>query len=85
MPKDKVAVVIPVYRHLTMHENISFTQCTKILKNYSIILIKPQSFQLVDSLKEFQSISFDDNYFKNIEGYNKLMLLEKFYSSFFRF
>ncbi|TKT90848.1 DUF5672 family protein [Dyadobacter frigoris] len=87
--KKQVAVVIPIYKKgLSEFENISLTQCLKILSGYPIIAIKPESLKLDTILgqEQFDEIlSFEDSFFDGIQGYNKLMLSPDFYQKFLDF
>jgi len=85
MNDRSVVIVIPIYKNtLTEGERLSLNQCVKILGNYSIVFVQPES---LDS----SSISFDgrikvecfpDKYFKTVFGYNELMLSDFFYQRF---
>jgi len=83
-----VRVIIPIYKlHPSKGEAISLAQCCKILGNYPITFIKPHSldphFYISSSTQaKFNIESFDDEFFKNKCGYNRLMLSEEFYSRF---
>lgn len=59
---------------------------TEILKKYDIVIIAPQSLgiSLMAGLGRdiFKVVYFDNSYFANIEGYNKLLRSSLFYSSF---
>lgn len=84
-----VSIVIPVYKKaITPYEYISLTQCCKVLGKHHITFIKPHSLN-IDNYLSFSNIfsveSFDDYYFKGIDGYNRLMLSEEFYRRFFAF
>lgn len=83
---NQVAIVIPFYKtSLTYDETFALNQCFKVLGNYPIIAIKPESLEIdfIDSDKEFSSvISFDDKYFNDIHGYNQLMLSSTIYETF---
>lgn len=81
-----VAVVIPVYKPaLTNYELISLTQCLRVLGNYTIYLVAPISLD-ISFYQQFsptlRSKTFDDLYFSDIQGYNRLMLSEQFYWAF---
>lgn len=84
--KKKVAIIIPFYREqLTPFERIALMQCEKVLSAYSKIAIKPTGLTLpkeVSALSHFSTIDFDAAYFKNVWGYNRLMLSEAFYNRF---
>ncbi|MDB5031051.1 DUF5672 family protein [Mucilaginibacter sp.] len=84
--KHKVAVVIPFYKDtLSAHEAIALQQCFKVLANYPVIAVKPNHLTLPAAITAYpfaDTISFDDDYFKDIKGYNALMLSDKFYKEF---
>jgi hypothetical protein len=86
MSDELVAVVIPIYKNtISKWEKIALNQCFKVLSKYPIICIKPASLKLDKLLSGYHFtdlISFDDRYFGNIEGYNRLMLSSDFYSAF---
>jgi hypothetical protein len=88
-----VAIVIPVYKpHLEDFERISLEQCVKVLGNYSIRLI---TFKELD-LNEYENILnqsganykveyFNRSFFKDVIGYNKLLVSLPFYKKFIQF
>ncbi|MFT4033094.1 MAG: DUF5672 family protein [Siphonobacter sp.] len=81
-----VSVIIPIYKQaLTPYEEVSFQQCINILAAYPIIIVKPDSLNL-EHLQRYHSAiryqSFEDQYFKNIEGYNHLLTSPHFYEAF---
>jgi hypothetical protein len=81
-------IIIPVYKsYFTKFENIAFTQCFNVLKQYPIVFIKPASIKLnIPACNfPFEIISFDDRYFKDIWGYNRLMLSGEFYGLFLKY
>lgn len=84
--KKQVVVVIPVYKaELTASEKRALSQCCKILASHPAIIIKPRSLSLDSLLNEFPSLgcrSFDDHFFKDINGYNQLLISIPFYKSF---
>ena len=86
MDLKQVAIVIPFYREeLTDFEKIALLQCQKILAEYPKIAVKPRSLNLpaeTSALTNLQTISFDDEYFQDVWGYNRLMLSDFFYRSF---
>ncbi|MBE9598806.1 DUF5672 family protein [Pedobacter sp. MC2016-24] len=86
---QQVAIVIPFYKNsLSYDDAFALNQCFKVLSNYPIIAIKPKSLNVDFLIKntQFQSIiSFEDKYFKDIHGYNELMLSSIFYKTFLNF
>lgn len=81
-----VKVIIPIYKNeLTALEKRSLQQVYNVLKTYSLVIVKPESLDVSQLIKEYSLISiksFDDTFFKGIEGYNRLMLSSLFYESF---
>ncbi len=82
----RVVVVIPVYKPtLTDHERISLTQCLNVLGRYPIVLVAPHSLNTSEYRNQHAPVHehrFDDSYFSDIQGYNRLMLSEEFYEAF---
>lgn len=89
MPKKQVAVIVPMYKEtLTDNELISFKQCLQVLKNYPIIIVKPNSLSLQNlpiSTDLLEVINFDNKYFRSVKGYNELMLSSVFYQTFINY
>lgn len=85
----KVAVIIPFYKQaISELEEVSLKQCFKILASHDIIAIKPESleFSAISGRYDFTNvISFDNAYFKSVQGYNKLMLAGEFYHTFLNY
>src|ERR1700748_1673724 len=82
----KAAVIIPFYRDsISAYEAIAVEQCFKVLGGHPIIAIKPNHLTLPQAVQGYpfrDVVSFDDNFFKDIEGYNALMLSPDFYREF---
>lgn len=81
-----VKVVVPIYRTtLSACERISLEQVCRVLQGYPLVFVKPESLDLSAIQKEFPLFgteSFADEYFRGIEGYNRLMLSPGFYRRF---
>jgi len=79
-------IIVPLYKtDLNSFEHISLEQCFKLLGKHHIIAIKPYHLDItsLQTLYPFNEVvSFDDHYFKNINGYNTLMLSNIFYERF---
>jgi len=86
MNKILVKIIVPVYKTtLSPNEEIALNQCCKVLKEYPLVFVKPESLNLNELLEKFpgfQLESFPDHYFKGIKGYNHLMLSSEFYERF---
>lgn len=83
--KKECIVIIPVYKALDDIDKASIRQAVKMTHGTDITFIMPNSFKLDDSFNEFKDIGierFDNSYFANILGYNKLMLDVTFYKRF---
>ncbi|WP_018619568.1 DUF5672 family protein [Spirosoma luteum] len=82
----RVNVVIPVYKQtLTEYETISLAQCLRVLGNYPIWLACPHSLDTTAYRAlgpNLQTRTFDDSYFADIQGYNRLMVAKEFYEGF---
>src|SRR5690554_154563 len=83
-----VRVIIPIYKNtLNELEATSLKQSFKILKNHHFSLICPENLDIQPILNfeknnTIEVVRFPNEYFKGIEGYNRLMLSEEFYEKF---
>lgn len=86
MKKGNVIITIPIYTtHLSEQDWASIKQCFKILQDYTICYVKPESLNISPVTKKFKADiieSFPDHFFKGISGYNRLMLSSQFYNRF---
>jgi len=86
MKKYLVKIVIPVYKaKFSDLEMRALSQAYTVLKQYPIYIVKPESLNLSSLHEHYPNLSFesfDDSYFVNIQGYNRLMLSYEFYSRF---
>lgn len=84
-----VCVVIPVYKNTLSHyETISLTQCVRVLSPYPMALVCPVSLDvswLVDQFPVLKTYTFDDQFFTDVQAYNRLMLSAAFYNTFTSF
>jgi hypothetical protein len=84
--KNLVKIIIPVYQeNLEIDEVFSLMQCCTVLSKYQIVIVKPKSLNVGYIYQMFPQLtakSFDDEYFKSVESYNRLMLSPEFYSQF---
>lgn len=80
-------IIIPVYKSdFSFEEILSFKRIYYQLSNlYKIVVVKPFSLDLsdlTDKYPEVDLVSFPDEYFRGIAGYNRLMLSPDFYKAF---
>lgn len=89
MPGSKYVIIIPVHKeNLTENETIALNQCLKLLGEFPVMVIKPESLntaRLQDKFPGLQFESFPDPYFDGIYGYNRLMLSRELYQRFLDF
>ncbi|WP_396179754.1 DUF5672 family protein [Flavobacterium sp.] len=90
MNKKEICIVIPIYKEtLNDFEVQSVEQCVKVLSDYTIFFVCPKGLNVNFYIENFSEISnftyFDNFYFDDIKGYNKLMLNPEFYKSFISF
>ena len=90
--RNTVAIIIPIYKEvLNNNELTSLNRCLNILSNHPIIFVGPESLntEVYESLCLnkilFKILFFDNSYFENINGYNRLMLSKKFYKKFLQY
>ena len=91
----KACIVVPVYKdftQLTNEESISLHQLFKVLTDYEIVFAGPENFEYDGYLMEAQKQNvsageqrFSNEYFNNIEGYNRLMMTPGFFYRFKHF
>ena len=70
--KKQVAVVIPYYHNeLNETERIAFKQCVKVLLNYPIMLIAPDSIEISEAVQDsgVQIVKVPSKWMQSIESY----------------
>ena len=80
-----VTIVIPVYKvNLSLTEQLSLKQCIKLLGDFDIVFVHPESLDVsaINIDGRISSEKFPDHYFKTVFGYNRLMLTASFYDRF---
>lgn len=85
-----VKILIPLYRkELPPEEERSFKQCLKVLHQYPVVIITYLTLNIDEYIKiakahnvnlEFEY--FDEEYFKSVTAYSRLLLNKKFYARF---
>lgn len=83
---NNCAVVIPVYKEsLDADELFSVTHSLLQLKGHDIHWVSPKSLDMSYYIENFQVQHlqrFDDIFFENIQGYNRLLVSVEFYERF---
>lgn len=81
-------VIIPIYKQsFNSLEIVSLKQAFKILCNYDISFIAPESLD-TKTVLQYGEISieyFEDYYFKNTKSYSELLLSTNFYNRFIKY
>lgn len=88
--KNNCIIIIPIYKEiLSDYESISLLQGLKILDKRTIKFIAPEgldiSFYKQYTSESIEFIFLEKQYFKDIKGYNRLMMSVKFYQMFLQF
>lgn len=81
-----VKVIVPVYREkLEEYERISLEHNLNVLDAYQFVFVRPVGLDISQLLEEYpgcQQEAFENEYFRNIAGYNRLMMSADFYRRF---
>lgn len=81
-----VKVIVPLYRDtLDKYEQISLKQNQRVLSAYPFVFIRPASLDMSWIRKEFPDCEeevFEDDSFRSIAGYNRLLMSPDFYECF---
>jgi hypothetical protein len=84
--KGKYIIVVPIYKEkLSSNEFLTVRNLLNFYSKESITIVCPESLSLPVQLKGIKTEGFDDKYFENIKGYNKLLLNKEFYKRFENF
>ena len=87
--KHKICVVIPIYKKIfSSHEKKAVINNCGHLCQYDIYFAAPRSMDCgyyQEFFSEVQIARFPDKYFKNIDGYNRLLLRTEFYGYFIKY
>lgn len=90
MEKEEICIVIPIYKEcLNDYEIQSVEQCINVLGDYTISFVTPKGLNVNFYKSNFPKIKkftfFDEYYFNDIAGYNRLLLSVDFYKKFTNF
>ena len=86
-------IIIPIYRQFPLElEIVSFRQCCKMLADYQIAIVTHEKLEISEYIKILEEYKinykieyFSHKYFNGIDGYNALMLSDKFYKRFLEY
>ncbi|WP_443945485.1 DUF5672 family protein [Pedobacter sp. AW1-32] len=88
----KACVIIPIYSdQIKPYEGISMDQCFRILGQHQIYFILPQRLETFIKQNKYvkegkaKYKTFNDNFFKDIPSYNRLMKFSGLYRSFLHY
>ncbi|MCX5679800.1 MAG: DUF5672 family protein [Candidatus Omnitrophica bacterium] len=85
-PQNPAAVIIPVLKsELTNHEIISLDRCLKILGGHPLIFVGPEGLVFESKYFPQENVRFEyfnKSYFKDRQGYRRLLTSISFYERF---
>ena len=85
---NSVKIVIPLYKtDLDETEIMSLKRSIQVLSKHQFTIVCPNHLEINSLANFFENVDwevkrFSDHFFKNIDGYNQLMLSEVFYKAF---
>lgn len=83
MKKSDVVIVVPIYKaEMNITEKISFQQLFRVLTDYNIVFVSPQRMKSFCDKQHYNTVFFDDRFFKSTATYSELLISEDFYSLF---
>ena len=86
LPAEQLAIVVPVYRAvLDPHEEISLQSIFQVLGAHHLVMVKPAGLDTaaIEARFPFRAVEcFEPDYFRSIQGYNRLLLSAGFYERF---
>ena len=78
-----ILIVIPVHKaQLTAEEQLSVSQCERVLGRYTIRFVCPESIPVIQGFEHIPVEHFENVFFNGLAGYNRLMMSESFYARF---
>lgn len=86
IPASRLSVVVPVYRPiLDPNETVSLESAFRVLGAHHLVMVKPEGLDTteLEARFPFRAVeTFDPEYFRSIQGYNRLLLSTGFYERF---
>ncbi len=76
-------IVVPVYTsHLSADERLALSRLEEVMGAHPIVVVSPEGLLAPDVLPQAPREYFPPEYFRGLEGYNRLMLAPMFYQRF---
>lgn len=86
LPRERLTVAVPVYRSvLDEHERTSLASAFRVLGHHHLVMVKPEGLDTGPLERTFPfagAETFAPEYFRSIQGYNRLLLSTPFYERF---
>lgn len=83
MNLSDILIIIPVHRaQLTPDEQVSVSQCERVLGRYAVRFAAPESVRAVEGFEHIAVEHFADDCFQSVASYNRLMMSAAFYERF---
>lgn len=86
VPRQQLSIVVPIHRSaLHPREAISLDSAFRVLRGYHLVLLKPEGLDTseVERRYRFGGVeTFERDYFRSIQDYNRLLLSTGFYQRF---
>ena len=86
LPVESLSVVVPVYRgFLDDRESISLASTFRSLGHHHLVMVKPDGLDTnaIEDRFPFKAVeTFAPDYFRSVQGYNRLLLSTGFYRRF---
>jgi len=89
---SKACVVIPIYQEAASpYEQIAMDQCFSVLHQHAIYFVIPSRLEVFIQTSRYvlsgqaSYVTFDDAFFKDIPGYNRLLKYPGFYKKFLQY
>jgi hypothetical protein len=86
LPAAQLAIVVPVYRaFLDPEETVSLESTFRVLGRHHLVMVKPEGLDTsaLQARFPFAAVeTFAPEYFRSVQGYNRLLLSTAFYERF---
>jgi len=79
----KYKILVPIYKNdLSVNEMLSLRNVTDVYGKSEIVLFSPKRLKPGNEISKYDIQKFEDNFFKDVMSYNRLMLSKEFYERF---